>query len=197
MPLISYQAPSGLPTQAGSTGKQLPPFAACSRKEPSQAYNDWLTLANCPTADFDICPACYHTTFAPTEYSRFFIRAAPKPPGILTFCDFSKFWVRRAWIIVFMRDLPNLSTLATVAAVTCLEGGCPSQQDITKRIPAVRMWYSIADPITGQLLTDFTMCSHCRVHIKAIMPQLRGFLQPVSSTPVEANLRHKITIQAL
>jgi hypothetical protein len=145
----------------------IAPLPPCPRTTLSRGHNDWLTLPRCPT--FNICPSCYESTMAPTEFHAHFVAAPAKPPHEEVLCDFgSQPWYRIAWLLTRKeqrRDLTLMSSLANIADTT---PPCMGKYE------AVRKWYSIIDPNTGHSIRNFDVCLACVKSIETLLPQLKG-----------------------
>src|SRR5436190_9465819 len=168
-----------------------PAFTSCPRAEHSEGHTDWLTISDSRFGNFDICPTCFNASINPTQYRRFFVQAAPKPPNVATKCDFSEYWVRVAWTWVMAGTLPDASLLAMVAETNVAEGPCPNttQQSSVpgaESATATRMWYTIQHPDTLRMMDEFTICSYCLANIDTIYPVLRGSFIPASPSPCSA-----------
>ncbi len=145
----------------------IAPLPSCPRTTLSRGYNDWLTLARYPA--FNICPSCFNSTIAPTEFHGHFVAAPPRPSHEEVLCDFgSQPWYRIAWLLTRKerrRDLNLMSNLANIAATT---DPCMGKYE------AVRKWYSIADPHTGHPIRNFDVCLSCVKSIETLLPSLKG-----------------------
>jgi len=145
----------------------IAPLPPCPRTTLSRGYNDWLTLPRCPA--FNICPSCYESTMAPTEFHQLFVPAPAKPPHEEVLCDFgSQPWYRIAWLLTrkeHRRDLTLMSSLANIADTI---PPCMGKYE------AVRKWYSIIDPDTGYPIRNFDVCLACVKSIETLLPSLKG-----------------------
>lgn len=184
MGLIKPKAQST--TAAGDGPDVPPPFVACPRKDFTPGRQDWITLSDPRFSDFDICPTCYQKCIAPTRYANQFKNSAPKPAEVSTCCDFASFWVRLAWQWLYKMSQPDVSLLSIIGSVKSPDGPCPTDATTFERKSAVRKWYTIRHPSTGQLLDDFTMCSDCVLHLESLLPPLKGFFILASPYECEA-----------
>jgi hypothetical protein len=145
----------------------IAPLPPCPRTVPTRGKNDWLTLPRCPA--FNICPSCFDSTIAPTEFHAHFVAAPPRPPQEEVVCDFgSQPWYRIAWLLTRKerrRDLNLMSSLANIAATA---DPCMGKYE------AVRKWYSIIDPQTGYPIRNFDVCLACVKSIETLLPPLKG-----------------------
>lgn len=155
-------------------------WSACLRSSGStEVKSDWIGYVGYPYADFDICSSCFNTSIKHTKYARFFQTGATRQIG--TSCDFSKFWVRQAWIWIVWRDLSDASPLLSASGFTG-ETPCPNVDPTKFEIQAPsqqREWFSIVNPATGHAMSDvFALCSACLRSLETIMPILKGMLRP-------------------
>lgn len=145
----------------------IAPLPSCPRTTCIRGRNDWLTLPQCPS--FDICPSCYDSTIAPTEFRNHFVPAPFRPPETEVLCDFgSSPWYRIAWLLTRKerrRDLKLFYGLANIAA-NCQP--CLGKHD------AIRTWHSIIDPKSGQPIRNFDVCYSCVKSIETLLPPIRG-----------------------
>lgn len=188
MPLTStLDGNTGVP-ETPPDSVQMPTFARCPRTELTTGHQDWLCLKDPRFPDFDICPTCFDTTIASTEYRHYFQKSQPKSFGMGYRCDFGKFWVRLAFTKISLLRVHDLSLLPSMASVTeSAEGQCPGEASELGGEPATRMWYTILDPQNNQPLTTMTLCSDCCTHLTAMDPELTGAFTAVSSSPCSAS----------
>jgi hypothetical protein len=101
-----FQPPTNLEKPVGAYRRasediesgSIPPLPTCPRKELTRGRNDWLTLPGYP--EFDICPHCFNSSIARTEFRHLFVPAASRPPDALIRCDFGHSpWYRIAWLL--------------------------------------------------------------------------------------------------
>ncbi|KAG0648616.1 hypothetical protein D0Z07_5306 [Hyphodiscus hymeniophilus] len=145
----------------------IAPLPSCPRTTFTRGRNDWLTLPQCPS--FDICPSCFNSTIAPTEFRHHFVQAPPRPSSMEVLCDFgSSPWYRIAWLLTLKdrrRDLKLFYGLAHIANTT---PPCLGKHD------AVRQWHSIIDPKTRAPIQNFDVCYSCVKSIETLLPPIRG-----------------------
>jgi hypothetical protein len=152
------------------------PLPSCPRTTLSRGRTDWLTLPQCPS--FDICPSCFDSIIAPTEYRHLFVQAHHRSPETEVLCDFgSSPWYRIAWLLTLKekrRDLKLFYGLASIAAKV--------QPCLGKR-EAVRQWHSIIDPKTGAPIRGFDVCYSCVKSVETLLPAIRGIFVRVDHGP--------------
>jgi hypothetical protein len=159
----------------------IAPLPACPRTEFVRGRNDWLTLPGGHGQSFDMCPSCFKSTIAPTEFHNAFVLAPRRPPDSEVICDFgSSPWFRIAWLLTRKerrRDLSLFYGLSKVAATTlpCLG-----------KHQAARQWHSIIDPKTRTPIQNFSVCQSCVKSIEVLLPPLRGiFVKTDPRRPTE------------
>tara|TARA_R110002060_G_scaffold33514_1_gene44265 strand:+ start:1127 stop:2068 length:942 start_codon:yes stop_codon:yes gene_type:complete len=135
-----------------------------------------LTLPQCPS--FDICPSCFNSIIAPTEFRHLFVPAARRPPDVEVLCDFgSSPWYRIAWLLTRKerrRDLNLFYGLANIAA---------NYQPCLGKHEAVRQWHSVIDHKTGAPVRGFDVCYSCVKSVEILLPTIRGvFVRTESSS---------------
>ncbi|EKJ76648.1 hypothetical protein FPSE_03198 [Fusarium pseudograminearum CS3096] len=149
-------------------------FPECRRKHPVAGLVDWLTL---PRTDFNICPDCYGSVFAKTQYRNPF-QPMLRPTSQAISCDFGVGpWYRIAWLLTLKNELPDLRLFHDVAnAITATKSlPCPGDRVTT------RNWQTLWNPYTRQPVYDFTVCPQCVKIIHALFPNLTGIFIPVDS----------------
>jgi hypothetical protein len=156
----------------------IQPLPSCPRTNFVRGRNDWLTLPNCPS--FDMCPTCFQSVIAPTDFRYQFIPAPRRPLETEVLCDFgSSPWYRIAWLLTQKertKDLKLFYQLATVAATV---------QPCLGEDPAVREWHSILDPKTGVTVPNFEVCKSCVKSIEALLPAVGGiFVNSLGLGPI-------------
>lgn len=143
------------------------PLPTCPRTTFSRGHNDWLTLPNCPS--FDMCPSCFNSTIAPTEFRDHFIQAPRRSSSTEVLCDFgSSPWYRIAWLLTLKerrRDLKLFYGLANIAA---------SAPPCLGKHEAVRQWHSIIDPKTRAPIHNFDVCHSCVKSVETLLPAIKG-----------------------
>lgn len=151
-----------------------PQLPDCRRTEPVTGKMDWLTL---PRTDFNICPDCYGSVFADTEYRTHF-QPMLRPTGSPIACDFgSSPWYRIAWLLTLKSRKTDLHIFHQVANVmsTSRNQPCPVDRKAT------RNWLTVRDPCTKRPVPDFTVCYQCARTVEALLPNLTGIFVPVDS----------------
>lgn len=177
---IVSSASSSAAQASGSQPRQLPPFVICHRDgSPNKLYGHYCyyAMGNIPVSEFGICPTCFNETINPTPYGRLF-RKVNINPDTPTMCDFSKSWVRSAWIWLYRNYASDARLLATVSSLQVPEGICPNPKKET--LPAIRKWFSVRDPDTRRTLDQFTICSYCKACVETILPSLKGIFVPAA-----------------
>lgn len=143
------------------------PLPPCPRSSPVRGYIDWLTLPKTPS--FNICPSCYESIIEPTEFRTHFVPAPVRSPNDEIVCDFgSQPWFRIAWLLVRKEHKRDLGLLRGIAEITETAPPCLGKHE------AVRKWYSIIDPKTGNLIRGFNVCYSCVRCIETLLKPLRG-----------------------
>ncbi|KAH6978624.1 hypothetical protein EDB82DRAFT_232202 [Fusarium venenatum] len=149
-------------------------FPECRRKHPVAGLVDWLTL---PRTDFNICPDCYGSVFAKTQYRNPF-QPMLRPTSQPISCDFGVGpWYRIAWLLTLKNELPDLRLFHDVANAITATKSLPCPGD---RVTA-RNWQTLWNPYTRQPVYDFTVCPQCAKTIHALFPNLTGIFIPVDS----------------
>ncbi|KAG5796857.1 hypothetical protein H9Q69_004081 [Fusarium xylarioides] len=149
-------------------------FPECRRKHPVAGLVDWLTL---PRTEFNICPDCYGSVFAKTEYRKPF-QPMLRPTAQAIACDFGVGpWYRIAWLLTLKNEVPNLRLFHEVAKAisTTYSLPCPVDRVTT------RNWLTLWNPYTRQPVYDFTICPQCAHIIQALFPNLTGIFIPLDS----------------
>lgn len=156
----------------GADKNDAPGLPECERKKPVAGRTDWLTL---PRTDFNICPDCYGSVFAKSDYRTQFqpmIWPADKPVA----CDFgSSAWYRIAWLLTLKNKMPDLRLFHQIASVfaTSRNQPCPGARK------AVRNWLTIRNPSTRRPVFNFIVCNQCAKTVEALLPNLIGLFVPV------------------
>ncbi|KAK0101206.1 hypothetical protein ONS95_012813 [Cadophora gregata] len=152
------------------------PLPTCPRTHFTRGRNDWLTLPQCPS--FDICPSCFNSIIAPTDFRNLFIPAARRPPDVEVLCDFgSSPWYRIAWLLTRKerrRDLNLFYGLANIAA---------SYPPCLGKHEAIRQWHSVIDHKTGAPVRGFDVCFSCVKSVEVLLPTIRGVFVRTETTP--------------
>ncbi|OIW29984.1 hypothetical protein CONLIGDRAFT_654348 [Coniochaeta ligniaria NRRL 30616] len=161
-PVMSYRRYSE-DVQQGVV-KALP---ECPRTVAITGHYDWLTLPQ--ARNFDICPDCYESNFANTQFKHSFVPAPLRGADMPVTCDFgSSHWYRVAWLMTVKYGIPDLRLLKAIAAVGVKHQQCAGSRE------ASRIWYSILDPYTRRPIPTFTVCPNCAKTIEVILPNLYG-----------------------
>ncbi|KAF2228282.1 hypothetical protein BDZ85DRAFT_188837 [Elsinoe ampelina] len=152
----------------------MPP---CDRDTYVSGYEDWYTLDDCP--NFDICSTCLMGNFRDHYHFAFF---RPVTPGIRSRdtkvrCDFSRPWLRLAWLLTLQRQLPNLNLVKSIYHY--LEHpstlACP---DIHTK---PHTWFTVLDDLTRKPIPSLSICRTDVQTIELLLPSLRGFFVPLPS----------------
>jgi len=150
------------------------PLPSCPRTNYVRGKNDWLTLPKC--SQFDICPSCFNSAIAPTEFRDFFIRAPNRPPDTEALCDFgSSPWYRIAWLLTRKERRRDLNLFYGLAKVAMQNPPCGGKHE------AIRQWHSLIDPKTRNHIQNFNVCSSCVKSVEVLLPTLRGLFRPIDS----------------
>ncbi|KUJ11416.1 uncharacterized protein LY89DRAFT_225225 [Mollisia scopiformis] len=145
----------------------IAPLPSCPRTQFSRGRNDWLTLPQCPS--FDICPSCFNSTIAPTEYRHLFVPAPRRSPNTEVLCDFgSSPWYRIAWLLTVKERRRDLQLFYGLAHVANTIQPCLGKHE------AYRAWHSVVDPKTGGLIRGFDVCYSCVKSVETLLPAIRG-----------------------
>lgn len=175
-------------------------WGPCSRLIGRSDYNNWYALHNDQT--FIVCPGCFETSIRGTHYDKFF-KLLPRIEGIQS-CSFADYFIPLAWYGILRKHDEDLSTFQAISDKSSLEGGCPnleaqklgSNRAINyQKTPKTGYWYTIKQPKTGELMTNFTICSSCAAKFEIILqrysswipsPELRNEFVLASPMPCEA-----------
>ncbi|RAL67658.1 hypothetical protein DID88_008404 [Monilinia fructigena] len=175
-----WQPPAFQPSQVSSDNLEKPvgsyrrysedvdrggvrPLPSCPRMNPTTGYQDWLTLPQCP--NFDICPSCFNSIIAPTDFRNHFIPAARRP-------EIPIIWRRN--------DLGLFYGLANVGAT---EEPCLGKRDALNR-----SWNSIIDPKTGLPIKNFDVCHSCVRSVEVLLPPIRGIFVRTLETAYSSSI---------
>ncbi|KAH8891290.1 hypothetical protein GQ53DRAFT_720595 [Thozetella sp. PMI_491] len=152
----------------------IPKLPECPRRMAQPGFDDWLTIAR--AENFDICPACYNSVFALTDFKHDFIPAPARPIERAINCDFgSSIWYRIAFLMTIKHGYNDLRLLKNVAAASARYTPCAGANNDT------RVWYSIIDPHNRRPISSFTVCHCCARTIEALFPNLASVFMPVAS----------------
>lgn len=168
-PVGSYRRYSETKEQNGSGG--LP---ECPRKAPVAGKMDWLTL---PRTNFNICPTCYDSIFAKSEFRTNF-QPILRPTDESIVCDFgSSPWYRIAWLLTVKHERQDLRLFYHVVGVAASSRGeaCPGSRRSTRK------WLTVDDPQTRRPVSDFAVCYQCAMTVEALLPNLAGLFIPLGS----------------
>ncbi|PMD49147.1 uncharacterized protein K444DRAFT_649082 [Hyaloscypha bicolor E] len=150
------------------------PLPSCPRIAPSQGRTDWLTLPHCPR--FDICPSCFNSIIAPTEFRHLFIPSPRRSPDTEVLCDFgSSPWYRIAWLLTLKEKRRDLKLFYGLADIATKVQPCLGKHE------AVRQWHSIIDPKTRAPVPGFSVCYSCVKSVETLLPALRKIFVQVDS----------------
>jgi hypothetical protein len=171
-----------------------PANVPCPRKVPQPGFPDWFGLTDPRFQYFNVCPSCYHSQIRPTQYAGAFAQKPPAPPHLALRCDFSRFWVKMAGLVLMTMNQDgrlDATLLARVSAIIVHDGLCPNTHLPSGNVPpprVTRMWYTIRDPATGVTpLPGWTVCSHCVLNMQTLCPTISNAWVPTSQTPVEGS----------
>ncbi|PBP24844.1 hypothetical protein BUE80_DR004206 [Diplocarpon rosae] len=143
------------------------PLPSCPRMRFTRDRNDWLTLPQCP--GFDICPSCFHSIIAPTEFRNLFIQAPRRSSDIEVICDFgSSPWYRIAWLLTLKEHRRDLSLFYGLANISNKYPPCLGSHE------AVRQWHSVIDHKTGLPVRGFDVCYSCVKSVEILLPTIQG-----------------------
>ncbi|POR37033.1 Uncharacterized protein TPAR_02769, partial [Tolypocladium paradoxum] len=146
----------------------------CPRTKPVAGMMDWLTL---PRTDFNICPTCYETVFAKSEFRTQF-QPMLRPTGEAIACDFgSSAWYRIAWLLTEKHETPDLRLFYHIANVVTSSRTetCPGNRK------AARNWLTVKDPYTKRPVPEFAVCYECARTVEVLLPNLTGAFVPLES----------------
>ena len=153
----------------------IPKLPECRRRTPQTGHDDWLTMAR--TDNFDICPGCYDSVFALTDFKYDFTPAPARPLDRLVRCDFgSSVWYYIAFLLTMKRGYGDLRLLKNVAAASARYAPCAGARNDT------RMWYSIVDPHARRPVPSFRACHGCARTVECLFPSLAGTFVPADSS---------------
>ncbi|KAH9208637.1 hypothetical protein DL95DRAFT_527293 [Leptodontidium sp. 2 PMI_412] len=152
------------------------PLPTCPRTHFTRGRNDWLTLPQCPS--FDICPSCFDSIIAPTDFRHQFIPAARRPADVEVLCDFgSSPWYRIAWLLTMKERRRDLGLFYGLANVATSYPPCLGKHE------AVRQWHSVIDHKTGAPVRGFDVCYSCVKSVETLLPTIRGVFVRTDSGP--------------
>ncbi|KAI9683202.1 MAG: hypothetical protein M1829_005993 [Trizodia sp. TS-e1964] len=151
------------------------PLPVCPRPKYTDLYSDWTTLLDEPS--FNICPACFDSVVAPSQYRSYFGPSPKRSPGSQTICDFNLPWIRVAWLLTLKHRRPNLDILCGIARISAKVAPCPGSE------VAVRQWHTVLDPDSKNPVPNFDICECCVKSLETILPSLRGYFVKVNYGP--------------
>lgn len=158
--------------------EELPNLPDCPRTREEAGHMDWLTLPRCN--NFNICPSCYEAAFGNTQWRNSFVPAPFRPRDRPLKCDFgSSMWYHIAWLLTHTHRKPDLRMFQGLNNVTASHQPCSGKQ------VAIRIWYTIKDPVTQRPVRGFKACHHCAKSMETLLPNLSGVFVPMDS-PAEA-----------
>ncbi|MCJ1360119.1 MAG: hypothetical protein MMC33_010122 [Icmadophila ericetorum] len=160
--------PQSRQSSAGSTS--LTPLPPCPRSTFSAEPENWYILAG--NDMFHVCSTCRRAV-EDAGYDRHFARLAPLAPGTRVRCDFSRPWMRMAWLLTLKENLPHVNLLHSFAYIIQREQPCPGNIGSAKHD-----WYRLYDPETRRDVANFDVCSHCVRSVESLFPNLRGIFVP-------------------
>jgi hypothetical protein len=140
-------------------------LAPCPRPKLVAGYHDWYTVRGFPELDF--CPSCMGQ-IGGSKFRDLFIPSLPKPRGHETLCALSRPWMRMAWVQTIKQRRENLNLLYRI------HDHHKSAMPCSGKAGAVRSWYRIPDPVSGNPVPNFDACSTCVRSVEILMPELRG-----------------------
>ena len=145
----------------------LKPLPKCPRTMFTSGHNDWLTIPNAP--GFDICPSCFNSVIAPTEYRGYFISAPHRAPSVEVLCDFGTSpWYRLAWLLTLKEERHDIRMFEELANIAVSIQPCLGKHKV------VRQWHSVIDPSLGEPIRDFDVCYSCVKNIETLLPAVKG-----------------------
>ncbi|KUJ06837.1 uncharacterized protein LY89DRAFT_743474 [Mollisia scopiformis] len=145
----------------------IKPLPTCPRTDFTGGHNDWLTIPHAPS--FDICPSCFNSVIAPTDYRGYFVSAAERAPEVEVLCDFGSCpWFRIAWLLALKEGRQDLQMFKELASITASIPPCFGSRAVG------RQWYSVIDPSRGKPIRDFDVCPSCVKSIEVLLPAIKG-----------------------
>ncbi|CAL3966175.1 unnamed protein product [Diplocarpon coronariae] len=143
------------------------PLPKCPRMRFTRDRDDWLTLPRCP--GFDICPSCFDSIIAPTEFRNLFIQAPRRSPDVEVLCDFGTSpWYRIAWLLTLKERRRDLNLFYGLANISNKYPPCLGSHE------AVRHWHSVIDHKTGLPVRGFDVCYSCVKSVETLLPAIHG-----------------------
>ncbi|KAF2793918.1 hypothetical protein K505DRAFT_276052 [Melanomma pulvis-pyrius CBS 109.77] len=151
------------------------PLPSCPRSEPTDKYDDWYTLENCP--NFDICPSCYDGVFSDTPFSVYFKQTRRFERPVERFCDFSSPWMRLAWLLTIKQRRSSPDLIYALATISEIERPCPKDREVSAT------WFGIPDQRDGVHISNFAVCPCDFKMIEALFPSIRGYFTRLPAHP--------------
>jgi hypothetical protein len=176
------------PNNDTETQSQELQWNECNLLSPKAGPRKVAALTDSGNNSFIVCWDCYQTSISLTPLSAFFsTQQLPKTRSAS--CKFAEFWVRFAWLHVLAGKGDIDTLLLGAGLITPPEHSCPNahlSNDSEAKSPSNRLWYTITDPDTGDLLKQWTIYGDCCSQIvKACGPIGKAF-KKVSTTPARA-----------
>ncbi|KAF4550164.1 Hypothetical protein D9617_18g033550 [Elsinoe fawcettii] len=171
---VVFAEPSSTPLPVAATVPIMPP---CERDTYVSGYDDWYTLDDCP--NFDICPSCLMANFRDHYHFAFFRQVHPgtRSRDVKVRCDFSRPWLRLAWLLTLQRQLSNLNLVKSIYHYLEHPSTLPCPDIHTKS----HTWYTVLDDITRKPISSLSICRTDVQTIELLLPNLRGFFVPLPS----------------
>jgi hypothetical protein len=157
----------------------LPDLPDCKRKKGIAGLQDWMGISNCN--NFNICPDCYSAVFQNSAFENQFKpfpfgRPIDKPIA----CDFgSSPWYRIAWLLTLKYRQTDLRLFHSISNATAKAASAGESCSGPRRVN--RVWYSIKNPESGDIIPDFNVCYGCKHAVEALLPNLKGVLVHLDS----------------
>ena len=180
MGLVEYEPPNN--------NAESSQWSECNLLTPRAGPRKVAVLESFGDKYFIICWSCYRNIILPTPLAAFF-STEELPKSRTASCKFAEFWVRFAWhhVLAGKGDIDTL--LLGAGQIAASEQRCPNaglKSDLDTKSPSNRVWYTIADPDSGDLLKQWTICGDCRSQIVKVCPPFEQTLKMVSTAPVRA-----------
>lgn len=180
-------------------------FTGCPRTVAKQ-YENWYIFPDDDSVI--ICPACFDASIRPTPYGKEFksIQRVGNWENMGYSCDFGDLIIRMAWSLTLFeknKDPSALDALRTIFKDRSL-AQCPNLQaqvcgtDLAasfRKTPATCNWYTIADPDTGRLMTEFTICPNCTKEVEFLLKKFNAW-NPSSEQRSEFVLANPVPCEA-
>jgi hypothetical protein len=184
MGLVEDDAPNN---DTGTQSQELQ-WNECNLLSPKAGPRKVAVLTDSGNISFIICWDCYQTSISSTPLSAFFsTQQLPKTRSAS--CKFAEFWVRFAWLHVLAGKGDIDTLLLGAGLITPPERRCPNthlSNDSEAKSPSNRLWYTMTDPDTGDLLKQWTICGDCCSQIVKVCGPIGKAFKKVSMTPARA-----------